>query len=232
MTLMHAQQQPPHRQRPGEEGPPPPTIAYNGAHGAGHFEPSQPRNGDDALAPNGHQRNLLAIQEMNRKGRISPLPQAVQGAQLQQPGPTGEPGIKSEFGRMFAGIGNGVMGVSSPITSSAMPFANTSLAKREDVDNTTPEPGPDVTGKATKGRRRKLKDEDGKDDESSGRATPANRTKRPKTHQHHHHHQYAPPKAPTLVLQLTLIPATHHTITTIMPSMLPRQLMLPLRSRA
>ncbi|KAM5352715.1 hypothetical protein ACJ41O_005437 [Fusarium nematophilum] len=202
MNLLHPQQQqqhqqqhqqqapPPQHRRPGEEGPPPPSIAYNGAHGPGQFESPRHRNSDDASAPNG-QRNLLAIQEMNRKGRISPLPQAVQGAQLQQPGPAGEPGIKSEFGRMFAGIGNGVMGVSSPITSAAMPFTNASLAKREDSENMTPELGPDAGGKGTKGRRRKLKDEDGKgDDDSSGRLTPANR-KRPKTHQHHHHHHHA-----------------------------------------
>lgn len=128
---------------------------------------------------------------MNRKGRISPLPQAVQGAQLQQPGPAGEPGIKSEFGRMFAGIGSGVsgIGVSSPVTSGApMPFTNASLAKREDVETSTPESGTDGTGKPAKGRRRKLKDEDGKaDDDHSGRQTPSNRAKRPKTHQHHHH---------------------------------------------
>ncbi|WKT45009.1 hypothetical protein QSH57_009862 [Fusarium oxysporum f. sp. vasinfectum] len=122
MTLIPTQQ-PQHSHRRPEEGPPPPTIAYNGAHGPGQYDSPRHRNSDDASAPNG-QRNLLAIQEMNRKGRISPLPQAVQGAQLQQPGPTGEPGIKSEFGRMFAGIGNGVMGVSSPIASTAMPFTN------------------------------------------------------------------------------------------------------------
>ncbi|RFN44275.1 transcriptional regulatory protein rxt3 [Fusarium flagelliforme] len=191
MSLMHAQQQPPHR-RQEEGGPPPPTIAYNGAPGPGQLESPRHRNSDDASAPNG-QRNLLAIQEMNRKGRISPLPQAVQGAQLQQPGPTGEPGIKSEFGRMFAGIGNGVMGVTSPMTSAAMPFTNASLAKREDPENVTPDSGPEAGGKGTKGRRRKLKDDEGKgDDESSGRVTPAGRAKRPKTHQHqhHHHHQY------------------------------------------
>lgn len=189
MTLIPTQQ-PQHPHRRPEEGPPPPTIAYNGAHGPGQYDSPRHRNSDDASAPNG-QRNLLAIQEMNRKGRISPLPQAVQGAQLQQPGPTGEPGIKSEFGRMFAGIGNGVMGVSSPIASTAMPFTNASLAKREDSENITPDSGTEAGGKATKGRRRKLKDDDGKgDDDSSGRATPANRAKRPKTHQHHHHHHH------------------------------------------
>ncbi|KAH7149122.1 histone deacetylation protein Rxt3-domain-containing protein [Dactylonectria estremocensis] len=187
------QQQPPpqHRQRPNEEAPPPPppSIAYNGAHGPAQFEPPRHRINEDPSASNGHQRNLLAIQEMNRKGRISPLPQAVQGAQLQQPGPAGEPGIKSEFGRMFAGIGNGLMGVSSPISSGApMPFTNASLAKREDLDTTTPDSGPEIVGKPAKGRRRKLKEEDKADDDGSGRLTPASRTKRPKTHPHHHHH--------------------------------------------
>lgn len=130
---------------------------------------------------------------MNRKGRISPLPQAVQGAQLQQPGPAGEPGIKSEFGRMFAGIGNGLMGVSSPISSGApMPFTNASLAKREDADTTTPDSGTEIVGKPAKGRRRKLKEEDKADDDSSGRLTPTGRTKRPKTHPHHHHHHRVP----------------------------------------
>ncbi|KPM42724.1 hypothetical protein AK830_g3815 [Neonectria ditissima] len=191
-NLLYPQQPPPQRQRPTEEAPPPPSIAYTGAHGPAQFESPRHRNNEDLSAPNGHQRNLLAIQEMNRKGRISPLPQAVQGAQLQQPGPAGEPGIKSEFGRMFAGIGNGVMGVSSPITSGApMPFTNASLAKREDVDTSTPESGPDVVPKAPKGRRRKLKEEDKADDDSTGRLTPTGRAKRPKTHQHHHHHHRA-----------------------------------------
>ncbi|KAF4999407.1 hypothetical protein FDECE_11519 [Fusarium decemcellulare] len=209
MTLLHQQQQQPPHRRPGEEGPPPPTIAYNGAHGPPQFESPRHRNSDDASAPNG-QRNLLAIQEMNRKGRISPLPQAVQGAQLQQPGPTGEPGIKSEFGRMFAGIGNGVMGVSSPITSAAMPFTNASLAKREDSENVTPESGPEG-GKGKGGRRRKLKEEDGKgDDDSSGRLTPANRTKRPKTHQHHHHHQYVSQSPLAAFVNLSSHPHHHH----------------------
>ncbi|KAJ9421616.1 histone deacetylation protein Rxt3-domain-containing protein [Fusarium oxysporum] len=185
MTLIPTQQ-PQHSHRRPEEGPPPPTIAYNGAHGPGQYDSPRHRNSDDASAPNG-QRNLLAIQEMNRKGRISPLPQA--------------PGIKSEFGRMFAGIGNGVMGVSSPIASTAMPFTNASLAKREDSENITPESGTEAGGKSTKGRRRKLKDDDGKgDDDSSGRATPANRAKRPRLtsitiiisiHPHHHHHHPA-----------------------------------------
>ncbi|TDZ39342.1 hypothetical protein C8035_v003361 [Colletotrichum spinosum] len=136
--------------------------------------------------------SLLAVQEINRKGRVSPLPQAVQGAQPQLPGPAGEPGIKSEFGRMFSGIGSGVgMGVSSPVTTGAqLPYTNASLARRDD-DSVAHDSGPDAAPKPDKkGRRRKLKDEDNKvEEESNGTATSAARgAKRPKTVPHHHHH--------------------------------------------
>lgn len=199
MSAMHPQhpqqqQQQPHRLRPGEEAHLPPSIAYNSGHGPAPYDSPKHRGIDDVSAHNSHQRNLLGFQEINRKGRISPLPQAVQGAQPQQPGPAGEPGIKSEFGRMFAGIGSGVsaIGVSSPITSGApVPYLSSSSTKREDVEHSAPEPAPEPPAKAPKGRRRKLKDEDSKDDESSGRLTPVSRAKRPKTHQHHHH-QYVP----------------------------------------
>lgn len=135
---------------------------------------------------------LLAIGEINRKGRISPLPQAVQGAQPQHQGPAGEPGIKSEFGRMFSGIGSGAsgLGFSSPVLSGATPFTNSSLARREDVE--PPHEAPEPPVKAVRKRNRKAKDVDGKgdDDDSTGRNTPVGRAKRPKTHAHHHHHQY------------------------------------------
>lgn len=111
----------------------------------------------------------------------------MQGVQLQQPGPAAEPGIKSEFGRMFSGIGSGVsgLGMPSPVTAHAGTFAIASLAKREDAE--TPDTSADATGKP-KGRRRKLKDDAGVlDDDSSGRVTPGNNAKRTKGHQHHHH---------------------------------------------
>lgn len=140
---------------------------------------------------------------MNRKGRMSPLPQAVQGAQPQQPGPAGEPGIKSEFGRMFAGIGSGVgnMGASSPATSAPSGQAGASFAKREEEE-------PAVDGaKATKPRRRKLKDEaDKPDDESAGRRTPVGRgAKRVKGH----HHQYVVNNGPSDIVA-NLISSHHH----------------------
>ncbi|RFU76419.1 hypothetical protein TARUN_5775 [Trichoderma arundinaceum] len=200
MEMHHSQQQqpppPPPRSRPLDDVPPPLSSApFGGGGGGGHghhpFDPSRNRTVDDPSGPGIHQRNLLAIQEINRKGRVSPLPQAVQGAQPQQPGPAAEPGIKSEFGRMFAGIGSGVGGmggVSSPVTSAPMAqYINAALAKRDD-DNPAPDAGPDGATKGARGRRRKLNTEESRDDDSSGRLTPVGRgTKRPKGHAHHHH---------------------------------------------
>ena len=144
------------------------------------------------------QRSFLGIQEINRKGRLSPLPQAVQGAQGQMGGPAHEPGIKSEFGRMFSGIGSGVggaMGVPSPVTAGpqGMPFANSGQIRRDDLDQDSPvENGRGIQRTASRGgRRRKLKDEDSRDDESStGRNTPSGRGKRSKPHHHHHHNHH------------------------------------------
>jgi hypothetical protein len=146
------------------------------------------------------QRSLLGVQEINRKGRVSPLPQAVQGAQGQIGGP-GEPGIKSEFGRMFSGIGSGVgaMGVPSPVSSHQGLPASGQL-RREDLDGLQGHDSPsDKSGygiprSASRGgtRRRKLKEEDGRGDEesSNGRHTPSGRGKRPKIHNHPHHHHH------------------------------------------
>ena len=195
--------------RPGDEQQaaqqPQGYSAQQGAAG-GAYDSARPRNGEDSAAPI-HQRNLLNVQDMSRKGRMSPLPQAVQGAQPQQPGPAGEPAIKSEFGRMFAGIGSGVgaMAGSSPVTSSASAVhGGTSHAKREDADG---EHGVEGT-KGPKQRRRKLKEEDGKgDDDGSGRLTPSGRgAKRPKGH---HHHQYVSP-AEQVRVQTNRIFSHHH----------------------
>ncbi|KAE8448779.1 hypothetical protein EG329_008781 [Mollisiaceae sp. DMI_Dod_QoI] len=149
------------------------------------------------------QRGLLNVQEINRRGRASPLPQAVQGAQHQINGPGGEPSIKNEFGRMFSGIGSGVgaMGMPSPVTSGVqgVPFSNSGQVRRDDLESLQDSPmengGHQMARSASRGgRRRKLKEEDSKgDDESSnGRLTPSGRGKRAKNHNHrpHHHHHH------------------------------------------
>ncbi|CAK7264329.1 hypothetical protein SEPCBS119000_000935 [Sporothrix epigloea] len=221
----------PGRPRPTDEAPLPPSVAYSGSAGGsggpapGSYDgqPSRQRSSEDAAAY--PPRNLLAIQEINRRGRVSPMPQAVQGAQPQMHGPTGEPSIKSEFGRMYMGIGNGVgMGLSSPITSGAsLPFSNggpgghTAALRRESADNMGLDASSDPQAKPAKGKRRKaLKDEPGKvlsaDDNGSGRVTPSSKPKRAKTAHHHHHHHH---------------PAHHHhhhpdtssTLVTALPSL-------------
>lgn len=161
--------------------------------------------------PMQQQRSFLGVQEINRKGRLSPLPQAVQGAQGQHHGPGGEPSIKNEFGRMFSGIGSGVSGLGAPSPVSAGPQGTpfSMSGRREDFDNLQESPvengGHKIPRSASRGgRRRKLKEEDSKgDDESStGRRTPSgsSRGKRPKTHHHHshppHHHHHHRPREP------------------------------------
>ncbi|KAI1859881.1 uncharacterized protein JN550_011800 [Neoarthrinium moseri] len=194
----HQQHQPPHRGRPGDEGPPPPSVAYNGgsaAHLAESSRPARPNDDGGPTPPLARQQSggFLAIGEINRKGRVSPLPQAVQGAQPQSVTPAAEPGIKSEFGRMFSGIGSGAsaFGVSSPAPSH-LPFTNAGLARRDDAEAPSEPAAPEPPAKPARKRNRKTKDEDSKgDDDSSGRLTPVGRTKRARTnHAHHHHHQY------------------------------------------
>jgi hypothetical protein len=144
------------------------------------------------------QRGYLGIQEINRRGRNSPFPQAVQGAQSQHTGPGGEPGIKSEFGKMFSGIGSGVGSMNTVGASSSgvqTPFSNSGQLRREDLDGLISQDSPGENGShklmrdsSRGGRRRKLKEEDsrGDDDSSTGRRTPSGRgSKRPKmVHQH------------------------------------------------
>ncbi|KAH8601899.1 histone deacetylation protein Rxt3-domain-containing protein [Bisporella sp. PMI_857] len=157
---------------------------------------------DDAQLQQQAQRSFLGVQEINRKGRISPLPQAVQGAQGQIGGPGGEPGIKSEFGRMFSGIGSGVgaMGISSPVTAGPQSLPNSGF-RREELEGLQGQESPIENGvynmarsSSRGGRRRKLKEEDGRndDDSSTGRRTPSGngRGKRHKAHHHTHRHTH------------------------------------------
>lgn len=207
---MH-QHLPPHRPREEEhQGP-----QYGPPNAQASLEPSRSRSNEDSAAHHMQNRGHLAVQEMNRtKGRISPLPQAVQGAQPQVPGPTTEPGIKSEFGRVFSGLGGGLggLGVSSPVTSApptSAPFSG-ALTRRDDAEPGTHDSGPDGV-KGNRGRRRKLKEEDLRDEDSAGRLTPGGRAKRPKT-MPHHHHQYDinPSITPTLLDATNLMYRSHH----------------------
>lgn len=131
-------------------------------------------------------RSFLGINDINRKGRASPLPQAVQGAQIQQAGPASEPHIKNEFSRMFSGIGSGAGGTPSPLSATSQGHQLLHHQRRDQSDSYLPldsptDHAPRMSRDMSKGGRRKKYPEDElSEDLSNGR------TKRTKTHHHHH----------------------------------------------
>ncbi|KAH0830767.1 hypothetical protein AYO21_07257 [Fonsecaea monophora] len=71
----------------------------------------QVRKGSEELSQH---RAILGLANESKRGRYSPVPQAVQGAQAQTPTP--DAGIKNEHGRVFAGIGSGLGSTSAAPT--------------------------------------------------------------------------------------------------------------------
>ena len=150
----------------------------------GPYRPNEsPRARSNEEAQNMQRGVYLGIQqsEINRKGRNSPFPQAVQGAQ----GPPGDPGIKSEFGKMFSGIGSGVGSIGGGTASGGSLTPYQAGPRREDLEGVaaldSPTDGLKMARQNSRGgRRRKLQDDDKEgDDSSAGRRTPTGR-KRPK----------------------------------------------------
>lgn len=147
-----------------------------------------------------HHRDMLGMLLDNRRpGRISPLPQAVQGAQGQTRGPSSDPSIKNEFSRMFAGIGSGV-GSAGMNSGTSTPFKPPSPAPNADNENR-----PTFGNRAEiialhksqnasrAGKRRRLKHDESKDieiieDRPAG-ASGSRAVKRKHGHQHHDHHR-------------------------------------------
>ena len=135
--------------------------------------------------------------EANRRaGRASPLPQAVQGAQPQPASVGKDPSIKSEFGRMFSGLGSGLggPGTSTPSRQSPHPQSDTGQGSAEAVDARLQR----VSSRNSR-RPKRNKDEDGAHDSENtdGRGTPSGpggrgskRSKQNATSQtyHHYHH--------------------------------------------
>ncbi|KAL4910090.1 hypothetical protein BDW74DRAFT_144422 [Aspergillus multicolor] len=196
----------------------------------------QPRKGSDELL---HHRNLLGVGLNAKQGRASPLPQAVQGAQAQILGPAGESGIKSELGRVFAGIGSGVGGVTATTTGSgpstpmtASPFKRDSLTARS--SNTEPADENKIArpGSASGKRPRRSEEENRLEGENGvdvrlGGSTRGGRRSRatPHHHHHHHHHHHAPRSAASAALTPMREPRTVVTIEPVLSSVshLPRQ---------
>lgn len=147
-------------------------------------------------------RSLLNISpELNRKGRNSPLPQAVQGAQSRHVGPGGDnPGIKMEFGRMFSGLGSGVgsttptagqsvNGTTTPSRMSpAMHIEDGDLVSTAVADIQGAKDGARGPPKAGRKNGRRAREDEKPDIDD--RATPdiQKGSKRTKTTHHHHHH--------------------------------------------
>ncbi|KAI4090757.1 MAG: hypothetical protein LQ344_004537 [Seirophora lacunosa] len=141
--------------------------------------------------------SLSLLIENGRRGRVSPLPQAVQGAQGRNSGPASDPGIKNEFGRMFSGIGSGVgstgpvgSGTSTPFPASPKvnhePERRTPFASRGELfDLTRPRE------RSKLGKRGLAKDDETRVEVENG-ATPnvtgsSGRRMVKKRHSHHHH---------------------------------------------
>lgn len=163
-----------------------------------HGEREQHKESDGSI-----HRSLLNISpDLNRKGRNSPLPQAVQGAQPRHVGPGGNnPGIKMEFGRMFSGLGSGVGGSATPTAGQSVNGATTpsrlspvrhieggdlvrtAVAEIEDGRGTK---GPARGGKKT--GRRSRDEEEKVNGHARDSPEPQRGAKRSKTARHHHHH--------------------------------------------
>lgn len=75
------------------------------------------RKGSEELSQH---RAILGLANESKRGRYSPVPQAVQGAQAQTPAP--DAGIKNEHGRVFAGIGSGLGSASTGLTPTPQPM--------------------------------------------------------------------------------------------------------------
>ncbi|PGH23490.1 hypothetical protein AJ80_02444 [Polytolypa hystricis UAMH7299] len=189
-------------QHPQRLNSPTPGSSSTGPSFSTPAEEHQRKGSDDLF----QHRSLLNVSAENKRtGRASPLPQAVQGAQAQIVGPAEEAGIKSELGRVFAGIGSGVgvsaaatpgSGPPTPLTSS--PFKRDAITARSSgIDpGESPIPGakpPRASSGIGTGRRgRKPKDDDSKLDgeHGIGRETTSTRGRRARHVHHHHHHTH------------------------------------------
>lgn len=76
------------------------------------------RKGSDELSQH---RAILSLANDSKRGRYSPVPQAVQGAQAQTPVP--DAAIKTEHGRVFSGLGGGLGTASNGPTSTPQPLS-------------------------------------------------------------------------------------------------------------
>ena len=145
----------------------------------------QHRKGSDELSQH---RLLLGVAADSKRGRFSPLPQAVQGAQAQSLGPDKVVKTESGNGRVFSGIGSGVP-TPTVAPATAVPGPSASPFRRDEGTSRLSEENLMKVSRSTPGigkRARKLKDEEGRasSEMGEGRGTSVNgRGKRARHHQ-------------------------------------------------
>lgn len=148
------------------------------------------RSLDDSQAP-GRPLFGFPYDSTRRLERASPLPQAVQGASSQPVGSRRDPSIKSEFTRVFSGLGSGVGSTPIPTAPTESPTPARHVAGIvngvEDQAQDLRRHNESARGFATKPRaERRVKrtyDIDGKADSDT-----ESRKRKTVAHHHHHHH--------------------------------------------
>ena len=156
--------------------------------------PEDPQRRNEALPQHRHVLGVTA--DDKRGGRMSPFPQAVQGAQAQNIGP--ESGIKSEFGRVFSGIGSGVgtatagpVGGIVPPSSTSSPFRSQDFGPRpvEEPLSKVSRGGAAKRGRRTAGNDNRTDPDGGEDGMSAVSSRAAKKTRHHHPHVVHHGHQ-------------------------------------------
>lgn len=186
--------------RPNVSQTPSAALVLETPRGGGQEQPVK----SDEAGLHSHRNSLALLLDNNRRGRISPLPQAVQGAQARVSGPASDPGIKSEFARMFIGIGSGVgragrlgSGTSTPFSPS--PTKNIESGRKTPIMGRGESIELGNTWVGAKGGRkaRKAKEEEPRLDsevklaESNAGAVGTRGVKRTRHSHHHHPHQHS-----------------------------------------
>ncbi|KIW06475.1 hypothetical protein, variant [Verruconis gallopava] len=139
------------------------------------------------------QRSRSSLGIEGKRGRASPLPQAVQGAQMQPTGAGSDPNIKSEFGRIFQGLGSGI-GPGHMTPSRGSPMPQRQPPSNLDGETVTVSDGEAPRSGSFSKRHKRVKEEDLSRYDDEGRGTPLSRAgKRHKQGHHHHIHQHNHP---------------------------------------
>ena len=185
--------------------PIPPSANTSGAAGGDDLSveqvPHHTKTREDNQHPPLRSSLALFVENSKRGGRVSPLPQAVQGAQRQSMTPASDPGIKSEFARMFSGIGSGVgSGMPRPALADSgpsSPFTHRSPTRVWEAERPLPLAGrsslvelnkPRVASRGGR-RSRKTRYEEVKTDDNNvdSLGIPSTRGMKRGRHTHHHH---------------------------------------------